>query len=75
MIVVADTSPLNYLVLIGAVDVLQPLYTHVVVPKTVAAELSGTMAPPAVRTWINQLPSKAVRPYWPGDFFRLKSTA
>jgi hypothetical protein len=46
MIVVADASPLNYLVLIGAVDLPQPLYTHVVVPKTVGAELSGTMAPP-----------------------------
>ena len=32
MIVVADTSPLNYLVLIGAVDILEPLYTRVVVP-------------------------------------------
>jgi hypothetical protein len=39
MIVVADTGPLNYLVLIEAVDVLQPLYKHVVVPKTVAEEL------------------------------------
>jgi predicted nucleic acid-binding protein len=35
MIVVADTSPLNYLVLIGAVDILAPLYTRVVVPQTV----------------------------------------
>ena len=28
MIVVADIGPLNYLVLIEAVDVLQPLYKH-----------------------------------------------
>ena len=39
MIVVADTGPLNYLVLIEAVNVLHPLYTNVVVPKTVADEL------------------------------------
>lgn len=39
MIVVADTGPLNYLVQIEVVDVLQSLYKHVVVPKTVAEEL------------------------------------
>jgi predicted nucleic acid-binding protein len=39
MIVVADTGPLNYLVLIEAVDVLEPLYRHVVVPRTVVEEL------------------------------------
>jgi len=33
MIVVADTSPINYLVLIGAVDILEPLYDRVLVPK------------------------------------------
>jgi len=30
MIVIADTGPLNYLVLIGAIDVLQPLDARVV---------------------------------------------
>ena len=39
MIVVADTSPLNYLIRIGAVHVLKPLYTHVLIPQTVADEL------------------------------------
>ncbi len=29
MIVVADTTPLHYLVLIGGVDVLEPLFTRV----------------------------------------------
>jgi len=38
VIVVADASPLHYLVLIAAVDVLHPLYDHVVVPETVAEE-------------------------------------
>ena len=58
MIVVADTSPLNYIILIGAADVLQPLYTSVVVPQTVADELIASRTPPAVRTWI------AKRPAW-----------
>src|ERR1035437_6659575 len=68
MIVVADTGPINFLVLIEAVDVLQPLYTHVVVPETVAGELRSAGAPPAVQTWIAQPPDwLEVRPDPPPD--------
>jgi predicted nucleic acid-binding protein len=57
MIVVADTSPLNYLVLLGAVDVLQPLYGRVLVPQTVAGELQDANTPAIVRAWIAQPPA------------------
>src|SRR5450755_3974020 len=68
MIVVADTGPLNYLVLIEAADVLQPLYTHVVVPETVAGELRSAGAPAAVQAWIAQPPDwLEVRPDPPPD--------
>jgi predicted nucleic acid-binding protein len=68
MIVVADTGPLNYLVLAGAVGVLQPLYTRVIVPETVVAELKVAGAPAAVRTWIAQPPDwLEVRPDPPCD--------
>jgi predicted nucleic acid-binding protein len=68
MIVVADTGPLNYLVLIEAVNVLHPLYTNVVVPKTVADELRCAGAPAAVQTWIAQPPDwLAVLPDPPPD--------
>ena len=56
MIVVADTSPLNYLIRIGAVDVLRPLYTHVLIPQTVAEELKKEKAPAVVKTWIAKPP-------------------
>lgn len=56
MIVVADTSPLNYLVLIGHVDVLHRLYGRVVVPAGVANELRDSRSPEAVRTWASALP-------------------
>jgi len=56
MIVVADTSPLNYLILIGAVDVLAPLYTRVVVPQTVVVELRASRTPAVARAWIAQPP-------------------
>jgi len=56
MIVVADAGPLHYLVLIGAVDVLRPLYGRVFVAQSVAGELQHGGAPTAVRTWIAQPP-------------------
>lgn len=51
MIVVADTTPLNYLILIGKVDLLPILYGHVLIPPAVAAELSDRKTPDSVRQW------------------------
>lgn len=56
MIVVADASPLNYLILIGQVDLLQHMYGRVVVPAGVARELASGGSPEAVRTWIDTFP-------------------
>lgn len=57
MLIVADTSPLNYLVWIGLADVLPTLYGRVVVPPEVHAELLARDAPPVVRAWANDLPT------------------
>jgi predicted nucleic acid-binding protein len=57
MIVIADTGPLNYLVLIGSVEVLKPLYTRVIVPEAVVRELRAAEAPAAVRIWIARPPA------------------
>jgi predicted nucleic acid-binding protein len=40
MIVVGDAGPLNYLLLIGEVDVLSSLFSRVIVPQAVASELA-----------------------------------
>ena len=56
MIVIADTSPINYLVLIDAVEVLPALYGRVLVPPSVCAELQRARASDRVRTWIAQPP-------------------
>ncbi len=48
MIVIADTSPLNYLIWIGEVEVLPALYARVVVPPIVCKELSREGAPDIV---------------------------
>ena len=57
MLVVADTTPLNYLVLIAQIDILAALYTQVVIPSAVAAELQHPKAPAVVRAWIAGPPS------------------
>jgi len=55
-------------VLIGAVDVLQPLYRRVLVPQTVAGELQDANTPATVRSWIVQPPQWCeIRPDPPLD--------
>lgn len=56
MIVVADSGPLHYLILLGQVGLLQRFYGGVAVPETVAAELVARRAPEVVRAWIEHAP-------------------
>ncbi len=56
-LVVADTGPLNYLILIGAVDLLPKLFEHILIPAAVHAELSHAEAPELVRTFVRENPS------------------
>ncbi len=57
MIVVADTSPINYLILIKEIDILPQMYGRVVIPRAVREELLRPSAPEIVRNWISQLPA------------------
>jgi predicted nucleic acid-binding protein len=57
MIVVADTSPLNYLILIGQVDVLEVLYGRIMIPHAVHDEMLSPKAPASVRAWATSPPS------------------
>jgi len=57
MIVVADTSPLNYLVLIGEIELLRTLYEGVLIPREVLRELLSSQTPIEVRSWASQLPA------------------
>jgi|SRR5580704_12814832 predicted nucleic acid-binding protein len=56
MIVVADTSPINYLVLIGHIEILPKIYGEVLVPQAVIDELQDRDAPTAVRDWLSAPP-------------------
>jgi predicted nucleic acid-binding protein len=57
MIVVADSGPLHYLILLDHADLLHRFYDEVVVPEAVAAELSTLSAPSTVRNWMSRAPS------------------
>jgi predicted nucleic acid-binding protein len=52
VIVVADTSPINYMVQIGAIRVLPSLYRRVVVPAAVWEELLAARTPTIVKSWL-----------------------
>ena len=54
---VADTSPLNYLILLGRPDVLQDIYGRVLVPRAVLIEMQHPEAPAEVRTWASTPPA------------------
>lgn len=57
MIVVADSGPLHYLILIEQTELLHRLYGQVFVPDAVASELESAGSPPAVSAWISRPPS------------------
>lgn len=57
MTVIADTSPLHYLVLIGHVQLLPALYGSLLIPPAVWRELQHPSTPILVREWIAQPPA------------------
>lgn len=57
MIVVSDASPLNYLILIGAENLLQSLFGTVFVPPAVIAELQNPNTPAKVHAFIGNYPA------------------
>jgi len=54
-LIVSDTSPLNYLVHIGADDILPKLVSVVLIPPAVAAELADTRKPHLFSTFVQVL--------------------
>ncbi len=56
MIVVADTTPLNHLILIEQVGLLKALYGSVIIPQAVLSELQDEATPARVKEWINNRP-------------------
>lgn len=57
MIIISDTSPLNYLVLIGQVERLPDLYGQVIIPQAVLDELQAEQTPEGVHAWLMSAPA------------------
>ncbi len=57
MIVVADTSPINYLLLIDQLDLLPRLFQQVIIPEAVRDELLDPSAPTVLQEWIANPPA------------------
>ncbi len=56
MIVVADTSPLNYLLQINCESTLPVLYKRIIIPAAVLAELAHPDTPAVISSWLSRLP-------------------
>jgi len=56
MIVVADSGPLHYLILLEQTELLPRFYGQVVVPEAVLWELTASKAPQSVREWLSKPP-------------------
>jgi len=59
LVVIADTSPVRYLVQIGQIHLLAELFEKIMLPSVVAGELSHPSAPAAVQSWIKNPPGWA----------------
>jgi predicted nucleic acid-binding protein len=56
MIVISDTTPINYLVLIGQIELLRGLYENIIIPQAVHDELCREETPASIRQWIGSHP-------------------
>jgi|HubBroStandDraft_4_1064222.scaffolds.fasta_scaffold119462_2 predicted nucleic acid-binding protein len=56
-VIVSDTSPIRYLVLIGEASLLEQLYGRILIPLAVYAELQQPQTPDVVRAWAQAVPA------------------
>ena len=55
-VVISDTSPINYLILIEHIEVLPVLFDGLIIPSAVHRELQHPSTPEKVRSWAANLP-------------------
>jgi predicted nucleic acid-binding protein len=56
IVIISDTSPINYLLLCDTLEVLPKLYGKIIIPQAVHTELIAPGAPKVVRKWAKSLP-------------------
>jgi len=57
MIVVADSGPLHYLILLDQTELLHRFYGEVIVPEAVRHELTVAKSPQPVKAWFDKPPA------------------
>jgi predicted nucleic acid-binding protein len=57
MLVIADASPLHYLILLESSHILPTLFDRIVIPRAVAEELQHSQTPAVVRVWMATPPA------------------
>lgn len=57
MIIVSDTTPLHYLILIDKVDLLRKFFSEIAVPKIVSDELQAAETPTKIKNFMSAPPS------------------
>ncbi|MEO1354063.1 MAG: DUF3368 domain-containing protein [Cyanobacteria bacterium J06635_15] len=57
MIIVSNTSPINYLILTEQIELLPNLFQQIIIPEAVYSELSDPLAPKSVQAWVATPPN------------------
>ena len=55
-VIISNSTPINYLVLIDQINVLRHLYAHVMIPQAVFGELQDEGTPGKVKAWVASHP-------------------
>lgn len=55
-VIISNTTPINYLVLIDQIDVLRYLYARIIIPQAVLGELQDEGTPGKVKAWVASHP-------------------
>ena len=57
MLIVSDTTPLHYLIILNRAEILPRLFGEIVIPEAVLLEMKHERTPEIVRLWIESLPA------------------
>lgn len=60
MIIVSDTTPIHYLILVNEESILPAIFDRIIVPDAVLTEMRHKNAPRSVRQWMEDLPDWVV---------------
>src|SRR5208282_6009586 len=55
-VVVSDTTPLHYLILVEQEFILERLYSRIIIPSAVLEELRHPSAPTPISAWASHMP-------------------